>query len=232
LFKTRKKLLAYTLLLILAFSSGCYIGVVYSNGSDPTWDEVLGIFNVPWFNASTGIDTPQYYRSGQNYTAWVESISGVSDHGDLTGLSDDDHPLYQTEELTSSGLADHAYSGSTVTGTAGEALAIGNTVYLDSDGKYYKTDANSSTTMFCVGISTETISQDSTGNILVEGYLRDDTWSGWTIGSEYPLYVSWNAGEITQTLPNTSGDQVQIIGYPIASKIIRFDPDSTVVEIS
>ena len=190
-------------------------------------------FNVPWVNTTTGVNAPEFYRNAANYTAWIESISaGVNDHGALTGLTDDDHPQYQTNELASSTLADHAYSGTIITGTAGEALAIGNTVYLDSNGKYYKTDANSETTMFCVGISTEAISLDAAGEILLEGYLRDDSWSGWTVGSESPLYVSGTAGDMTQTPPNISGDQVQIIGYPIASKIIAFDPDSTVVEIN
>ena len=229
--KKRTGLIVFSI-IITSFLTGIIVGV-YSNGPTPTINEITGISGFTWLNATTAVNAPEFYRNAANYTAWIESIVGeVTDHGALTGLTDDDHPQYQTKELISSGLADHAYSGTTITGTAGEALVIGNLVYIDSDGKYYMTDANSPTTMFCIGVSTETISQDSTGKILLEGYLRDDSWSGWTIGSESPLFVSGTAGSLTQTLPSTSGDQVQIVGYAIAPKIIRFDPDSTVVEIS
>jgi len=43
----------------VVFLSGVYVGrVVYSNGSNPTIDELLGIFNFIWVNTTQGVKTP------------------------------------------------------------------------------------------------------------------------------------------------------------------------------
>lgn len=94
MFKSRKRTGA-TILLILLVSGASYVIGVNSQGGNPTWDELIGMFNVPWFNASTGVNAPEFYRNDDNYTALLEGlVGGVSDHGDLTGLGDDDHSLY------------------------------------------------------------------------------------------------------------------------------------------
>lgn len=107
MFKGKRKPLTYLLVAILIFSIGLAIGV-YSNGPtaiiDPTPGEGLSGFD--WYNATTGVHAPDYYHETLgNYTAWIESIGGgVTDHGVLTGLEDDDHSQYLlqdgSEELT------------------------------------------------------------------------------------------------------------------------------------
>lgn len=287
--KSRRKLYPKILIVILILSIA-YVVIAYSLPTiDPSPGK--GIWDLDWFNASIGVNAPDYFRDGMNYSVWIESISGgggVTDHGDLTGLEDDDHQLYflqdgsekltgtlnasegtitpwleldgdnRTEwptgggetdhgsltgledddhpqyllkELASSGLSDHGYSGTTITGVAGENLVLGNVVFLESTGKYWKADCNLTTKMYAVAIAVETINADATGTFLIEGYLRDDSWTAWTVGSETPLMVGWTEGTLTQTLPSSTGDQLQRVGYPIASKIIRFDPDSTVIEL-
>ena len=196
MFKFHKRILIYALIAILFFASGCYVGVVYSNGQNSTWDEVLGIFNVPWFNATIGLESPKYFI------------------GDPLDVDNQD------------------FIGMAIEGTAGESLLIGEVVYISSDGKYYKSDADSFSTMPVVALVLGDISVDTTGNLLLDGYFRYDSWSGWTIGGNNSIFASTDSGGITQTIPSGSGDQVQVIGYPVASKIIRFDPDSTVLEIN
>jgi hypothetical protein len=99
LLKPSKKIVG--IILIIGILVGIPIGVVLSNGSNPTIDEEEGISNFPWLNASVGIGAPEFYRGIQNYTEFLESLigeGGVSDHGALTGLLDDDHPIYLLED--------------------------------------------------------------------------------------------------------------------------------------
>ena len=59
MYKPSKKHLAY-IILVLIFGGSCYVIGVSSNGQNPTIDQDLGIFNFPWFNASVGINAPEY----------------------------------------------------------------------------------------------------------------------------------------------------------------------------
>ena len=101
---------------------GIPIGSVLSNGgSPPTWDETLGLFNVQWFNASIGVNAPNYYQNGELFSG------GVTDHGDLTGLGDDDHSLY---------LLQDGSEGLTGNWDIGEYDLTGKYIYAD---EFYKT---------------------------------------------------------------------------------------------
>lgn len=130
------------------------------------------------------------------------------------------------------GLANNATTGIYIKGQAGEALNFGDACYLELDGDYMKSDSNSSAKMFVVAIAAEKMENAEIGHFLIEGYIRCDSWDEMIIGSAEPILAGWIPGTITQDMPDTAGDQVQRIGYPVAAKIIRFDPDSTVVEIA
>lgn len=127
---------------------------------------------------------------------------------------------------------DHAASGIKVTLTAGESLVLGDLVYKKADGKMWKAlGTNAGVTMPCLAMCLETIAGDGTGLFLKEGFIRDDSWTSWTVGGL--LYVSaGTAGLVTQTPPAASGNQVQIVGYASAAKVLYFNPDYTYVEIS
>jgi len=128
-------------------------------------------------------------------------------------------------------LYNATYMGDVIEGVAGEPLTFGEICYLHTDGEYYKSDANSTASMYAVVMAVDTISGDTNGTFLTLGYAKDVRWT-WTVGSANPLYTSWIAGDMSQILPDQTGDQVQIVGYPIASDTVRFEPDSTVVEIA
>lgn len=130
-------------------------------------------------------------------------------------------------------LLDNHSVGTYMYGQAGEALTIGEMVYMETDGDYNLVDANSSATMPTIAAAAMDIANTEWGLFLVNGVIRADyIYGDIPIGPTVPMYVSWTAGEITSDDPNTSGDQVQIIGYGVAFGTLRFDPDSTVVEIS
>lgn len=132
-------------------------------------------------------------------------------------------------KLISALTSDHSWSGVTATLTAGENLVIGDVVYAKSDGKMWKADADAVTTMPGVALATGTINANATGEFLLLGYMRDDTWN-WTVGGY--LYVSTTPGNPTQTAPSGSGDQVQVLGVAITADIIYFCPSLELVEIS
>jgi len=127
--------------------------------------------------------------------------------------------------------ADHTWSGITAVLTAGTALTIGQAVYVGStDSKMELAKANATGTMPCIAIATGSIAENATGEFLLFGFFRDDSWS-WTIGGL--IYISQTtAGLLTQTRPSTTGNQVQIVGIAITATIILFAPSLELVEIS
>lgn len=89
--------------------------------------------------------------------------------------------------------SDHTTDGIITTLTAGENLVFGNVCYMKSDGKLWKAQAGTEITLLPgIAMATATILADASGNFLLYGFARDDTWD-WTIGNR--LVVSNTAGE-------------------------------------
>ncbi|MBU1067355.1 hypothetical protein KKE60_06180, partial [Patescibacteria group bacterium] len=125
--------------------------------------------------------------------------------------------------------ADHSYSGDIINDIVGENVALFDVVYLKSDGKWWLADADTSTTMPGAALALATISADATGNLLLRGFARDDTWN-WTVGGF--IYVSTTPGNPTQTEPSGTGDQVQILGFAKTADVVFFNPSYNIVEIA
>lgn len=124
---------------------------------------------------------------------------------------------------------DHTVSGNTAPMTVGENVVFGDALYMKSDGKLWKTDANAAATVPCMAMAAATINADASGTVLLSGFARDDTW-GWTIGSD--IMVSATAGEFSHTVLAGVGDQVQRVGMATHADRMYFNPDSTVVEVA
>ncbi len=69
--------------------------------------------------------------------------------------------------------ADHAASGLTASMTVGETVTIGQALYMKSDGKLWKSDANTSTTMPVVAVATTSITANNAGTVLTQGFIHD-----------------------------------------------------------
>jgi len=121
-------------------------------------------------------------------------------------------------DLPNTLATDHTAKGIVISKTAGENLVFGDVVYFKSDGKAWKSDANSAGTFPAVGLAIATISAEAAGNILLKGIARDDTWD-WTIGGV--LYLSISVGALTQTQPTATDDAIQVLGvaHPDADTI-------------
>jgi hypothetical protein len=120
------------------------------------------------------------------------------------------------------------WSGLTFNGVAGEVLNAGYVCYLASDGKFYHADADAAATMPAVAMATAVINANTSGVFLLAGFYRSGYWI-WTVGGV--LYASTTAGELTQTAPSGSGDQVQKVGIALTEDIIIFNPDIAMAEV-
>lgn len=127
--------------------------------------------------------------------------------------------------------ADHAAGTQVVKDllVVGENVVFGDLLYMKSDTKYWKADANSAATMPGLRMALEDISASSLCFMLVCGYVRDDSWN-WTIGGL--IYASGTAGALTQTPPAASGDQVQVVGVATHSDMMFFNPSPVIAEVS
>lgn len=124
--------------------------------------------------------------------------------------------------------SDHTATGIIASYTAGENLVYGNLCYLKSDGKWWKSDADTAATMPGMKMALATISADASGLFLCWGVARDDSWA-WTIGGM--IYASTDGGGLTQTAPSGDGDQIQIVGKAKTATTIFFHPTEITAEV-
>jgi hypothetical protein len=113
---------------------------------------------------------------------------------------------------------------------AGEDIVFGEIANYKSDGKWWKTDANTMT--MCIGeigIALEDILADATGEIGKIVDVRDDSWS-WTKGDM--LYISETAGAMTNTMPTGGADQIRKVAVALSATLVSFAPDCTIIELA
>jgi hypothetical protein len=128
-------------------------------------------------------------------------------------------------------LADHAYSGVVISGTAGETLTIGQACYRKSDGLYWLAKADAIGTLPSVVLATAAVAASAVGTFLQYGLFRDDSLFNWTVGGA--LYVSAaTAGSMTQTAPSTTMQYVQCVGEALSADIVKFNPNRVMVKIA
>ena len=72
-----------------------------------------------------------------------------------------------------------------------------------------------------IGMAKETIAADASGEILLKGIARDDTWN-WTVGAT--LYLSLTTGGITATQPSATNEVIQVLGRATHADRIFLNP--------
>lgn len=131
--------------------------------------------------------------------------------------------------LDPAGSADGKYTGITVTGTAGEALAFGDVIVLDvTASKWFKGDVSVAAgadgdlrggTGMCVLAAA---GDGSATTILLMGICRADiNFPALTIGS---VVYATTTGDITVTQPVTVNHIIKVLGYAITADEIYFNP--------
>ena len=124
---------------------------------------------------------------------------------------------------------DHTATGLQSTETVGEGVVFGDLLYMKSDGKWWKADADAATTMPGLRMALATALADATCSMLCQGWARDDTWA-WTVGGL--IYASTTAGGLTQTAPSGTGDQVQVVGVAYHADRMWFAPSPVLGEVA
>lgn len=137
------------------------------------------------------------------------------------------------DDVTLAASSDHTGTGMKITLTAHDAQAFGDVCFINSDGEAALADADAySTSMACVMCCDASISANASGNYLMWGIARDDTWN-WTVGGAIYLSTTGTTGNtLTQTKPSGSTDIVQIIGMALHADRMLFNPNLVTVEIA
>ena len=106
-----------------------------------------------------------------------------------------------TVSLDATPDSDHTTDGIISSLTAGENLVFGDVCYMKSDGKLWKAQAGTGTTILPgIAMAIATITAEATGNFILYGFARDDTWA-WTVGKR--LVVSDTAGAFKESQVTT-----------------------------
>ena len=131
-------------------------------------------------------------------------------------------------------LADLTASGLKSPVQVGENVVGGDVLFMQSDGKYWKADADAAASMPAKVMAIEAIAANDTGLVLHVGYYRNDALYNWVLGAGEAnlLYVSTTPGAMTQTAPSGTGDQVQVVGYVVTADIVFFNPSYVVAEVA
>jgi hypothetical protein len=141
--------------------------------------------------------------------------------------------------LVDSTPANTVYSGTTGTFTAGEALSVGECVYLKaSDTRMYKAVSAAggtgliSSDIMCVAMAAAAIGAGSAGVFLLQGFITSTAFPTYTIGET--LYLP-EAEQSSLNVPegavvDSDGDFVQVLGWASAANTIFFNPDYTIIE--
>lgn len=120
---------------------------------------------------------------------------------------------------------DDTYDGETIAAlNAGATISQWQPVYLNSSSLWQLADANGSGTYPARALA---ITGGTNGNpltVLSRGIVRNDAWA-WTPGGT--IWLSETVGTLTQTIPATSGSQVQAVGYALTADVafFHFNPD-------
>ncbi len=126
-------------------------------------------------------------------------------------------------------LADQDYSGLVTSGIAGETLAFGDHAVLNNQSKWVKTIATAENqTDGHIGVVVASGALDDPITLLLLGYVRDDAWS-FGVGSG--IYIDTTSGELSDTMPTTSGQFVRAVGYAKATSVLYYNPDNNIIEL-
>lgn len=110
---------------------------------------------------------------------------------------------------------------------------FGDACYINTAGSAIIASASTVATCPALIMAIATNGSGVVGNYAYPGsVLRNDDWS-WITGSPVYLSIVGKSGEtLTQSRPAESNNVVQIIGMPIKSNVLYFNPQLTIVEVA
>ena len=177
--------------------------------------------------------TQDYHLVTKQY---ADTLSGTSSSGITSVVSDTAPKLGGTLDMNtfnirltySGGDGNDTSSGfSTLMTVDTNSVGIGSALFMAADGNFDEADCDATATMPCTALALET----GTGSkkVLLMGFMRHDAWN-WTPG--LPIFVSGTVGTLTQTPPDTAGQQIQIVGYATHADRMYFNPQLLIGEVA
>lgn len=119
--------------------------------------------------------------------------------------------------------------GDTRTVTAGETLAAGDLIYLDSAPEAFKADANTDSKA-AIGFVLAGITAAATGTAYFGSGIISGL-SGLTPGAKYYLSAT-TPGGIATTKPSGAGDIIQQIGVALSATELYFEPQDAILLVA
>jgi hypothetical protein len=124
--------------------------------------------------------------------------------------------------------ADNAATGIVFSFIAGATLAVGDVVYMHTDGEVAKADADAVTSMPAIGICVGAGTDGNAVDVLVQGIMHDTSaFATFTPGAD--IFVSGTEAAVTATAPSGSGDTVQKVGVALHADMVYFNFNTTEV---
>ncbi len=217
-----------------SITSTAFVGALTGNADTVTTNAnltgpITSVGNATSIAAQTGTGTTFVVNTSP--TLVTPNIGAATMGGDLACAGNN---ITDVHELQIDALpdTDHTANGLTTNSiSAGVTTAVGELLYLATDGEWALADADAEAT--ASGMMAVSLAVGSDGNpllvALAGSFVRDDTFA-FTIGEV--LYASATAGVITATAPSGTGDIVRVIGYAVTADIVYFNPSGTWVEVA
>jgi hypothetical protein len=215
---------------LIDFSSG-----EADSGDVPTADGAGGITweapTAPPSDASAITFTPTTAGDWTGSADPGNADDALDQLADRTKTLETATPTVSSVTIPASPVSDHTAAGALTTLTAAATMHFGDVGYIASTGKVAILNETSVATSFGVVMCIDaTINADASGNFLLLGIARDDTWN-WTVGG--PIYGSTTGttgNTLTQTAPSGAGNVIQILGIALSADTMLFTPQLTQVE--
>lgn len=208
----------------LFLASGALIGFANGNAVITHSSGVLTVSTGDFRVTTAGTNTASVVTVGGTQTLTSKTLTSPAiTTGTYTGTQ-------LLAEGASVGLdpslsADGTYTGITVTGTAGAALAFGDCIYLAAaDSRWELADASAVSTgaQILIGMCVQAAASDGDPTtILLCGNIRaDTTFPSFTISA--PVFLSETAGDVTNTAPTTTDSVTIALGRAITADSMFF----------
>jgi len=187
----------------------------------------------------TGADSTVQGDTGSTGDTGIQDDTGVGTQGDTgtsgdqgdTGEQGDTGSVSNEWNIDSTPDSDHTVSGIIGDFTANENQAFGDVCYIDADGEMHLADADAIASAVVIGMCADaSINASASGDYLLFGIARDDTWA-WTVGGlVYLSLTGTTTNTLTQTAPSATDDCIVIVGVATHADRIFFNPQLVIVE--
>lgn len=213
------------------------VGSIVEFVADVVWAQALADVietehNSDGTHASTIVKTTATQTlTNKTLTSPTVNSPRINEDVALTATSSDLNKISGGIEIAAE-LSDVSAEGIKITLTTAQNVAFGDVCYIASNGKATLVDADAISSSSGVCMAIESINADESGNFLLFGVARNDSWD-WTVGGVIYITVSGTTGNtMSQIQPSDTDDVIQIVGVATHADRMFFNPQLVQVELT